>query len=133
MDELRTKAERSAPSLLDDILHLVVNNSKAVTTVFAALADPTRRRMLELLAQKGETRVTDLARPFAISAPAITKHLRVLETANLITRRKRGREHFINSNRSGLRTVQDWIAQHAAGWRFSLEKLDNLLTKNEGG
>ncbi len=97
--------------------------------MFAALADPTRRQMLERLARHGECRVTDLAEPFAISPPAITKHLRVLERAHLIRRRKSGREHFIRPDTAGMTKANRWMSACAAGWEHSFAKLDELVAR----
>jgi DNA-binding transcriptional ArsR family regulator len=108
----------------------MVNNQKAVTAVFAALADPTRRRILARLSNRGEDPVTALARPFRISLPAISRHIRVLEKARLIDRRRDGRTHMIRARPAGLRPAQDWMAQCAAAWDFSFDALDRLL-KNE--
>jgi DNA-binding transcriptional ArsR family regulator len=109
------------------IFHTLVNNHNRVTTVFAALAHPTRRRILERLARHGESRVTELATPFRISLPAISRHLRVLEDARLVRRLRQGREHVIRANPAGMRDAQKWIAQCAAGWEFSFDVLDELL------
>jgi DNA-binding transcriptional ArsR family regulator len=75
----------------------MVNNKGKVTAIFAALADPTRRRILVRLSSAGEGRVTALAKPFRISLPAISRHLRVLEKAKLIDRRREGRVHVIRA------------------------------------
>lgn len=107
----------------------MVNYRDRVSRAFAALADPTRRRMLERLARSGETRVTDLAVPFAISLPAVTKHLRVLERAHLIRRRRHGREHLICAQPAGLQPANRWMAECAAGWEFSLNRLDELIVQ----
>jgi len=107
----------------------LVNNQKQITAVFAALADPTRRRILRHLSNRAATPVTTIARPFRISAPAISRHLRVLETAQLIERRREGRVHLIRARPSGLQTAQQWINKCAAGWEFSFDALDNLLKK----
>lgn len=77
--------------------------------MFAALADPTRRRILERLAARGESRVTALARPFRMSLPAISRHLRVLESARLVRRQRHGREHRIRANAAGLEAASKWI------------------------
>ena len=106
----------------------MVNESRRVTAVFAALADPTRRRILEHLSRAGETRVTTLAKPFQISKPAISRHLRVLEQARLIRRQRRGRLHLIRARAGGLRHAQQWIAQCAAGWARAFDALDELLS-----
>jgi DNA-binding transcriptional ArsR family regulator len=108
----------------------MVNNQKKITAIFAALADPTRRRILVRLSNRGAGPVTALAKPFRISLPAISRHLRVLEKARLIHRRREGRVHVIRVRASGLKPARDWIAQCAAGWDFSFDALDKLL-RNE--
>jgi DNA-binding transcriptional ArsR family regulator len=100
------------------------NNTSAV---FNALADPTRRQILVRLSKHGETRVTDLAEPFAVSLPSISKHLRVLEKARLIRRQRHGRVHMIQVNIEGMREAQAWITHCAAAWAFSLDTLHELL------
>jgi len=105
----------------------VVNKQERVTAIFAALADPTRRRIVQRLSEQGESRVTALAKPFRISLPAISRHLRVLEKARLITRRRHGREHLIRSDTAGLEAARKWIAQCAAGWESGFDTLDLLL------
>jgi DNA-binding transcriptional ArsR family regulator len=107
--------------------NVVVNKQQRVTAVFAALADPTRRRIVQQLSRQGETRVTTLARPFRVSLPAISRHLRVLENARLIDRQRRGREHLIRPRTEGLEDARKWIAQCAAGWEFAFDSLDGLL------
>ena len=105
----------------------MVNQRERVTAIFAALADPTRRRIVERLSGHGETRVTALAKPFHISLPAISRHLRVLEEARLIKRQRHGREHLIRAHAAGLKEAQKWMAQYVAGWEFGLDSLDELL------
>jgi DNA-binding transcriptional ArsR family regulator len=105
----------------------VVNNQEKVTAVFAALADPTRRRIVQNLSEQGESRVTALAKPFRISLPAVSRHLRVLENARLIKRQRQGREHLIRSDAAGLEAARKWIAQCAAGWESAFDTLDELL------
>jgi DNA-binding transcriptional ArsR family regulator len=113
------------------IFHPLVNKHRRVTAVFAALAHPARRRILERLAGHGGTRVTELAKPFRISLPAISRHLRVLEDARLVRRHRHGREHVIRVNPAGMRDAQKWIARCAAGWEFSFDALDELLMSEE--
>ena len=108
----------------------LVNNQRHITAVFGALADPRRRRILLSLSTGGETPVNALSKPFRISAPAISRHLRVLEKARLIERRRIGREHLIRARPAGLKEAQAWIDHCAAGWQFSFDVLDNLL-KND--
>jgi DNA-binding transcriptional ArsR family regulator len=110
----------------------MVNNQKRVSAVFAALSDPTRRRILVRLSNGEEGAVTALAKPFRMSLPAISRHLRVLEEARLIERRRDGRSHMIRARSEGLKPAQDWIAQCAAGWDFSFDKLDGLLAAEQG-
>jgi DNA-binding transcriptional ArsR family regulator len=105
----------------------MVNNRDRVSQVFAALADKTRRRMLEQLLRSGENRVAELSEPFPITPPAVTKHLHVLEKAHLIRRRRQGRAHYIRANPEGLNEAHSWMQASAAGWKFSLHRLDALI------
>jgi DNA-binding transcriptional ArsR family regulator len=110
----------------------VVNSQQKISAVFSALADPTRRCILVHLSNNGEGPVTSLAKPFRISAPAISRHLRVLEQARLIERRRKGRIHLIRIQRRGLRQIQEWMTQLAAGLDFSFDALDELLRAEQG-
>lgn len=112
-------------------LNTLVNNKRQVTAIFAALADPTRRRILVGLSASEESPVSVLAKPFRISAPAISRHLRVLERARLIHRRRQGREHLIRARSEGLDDARQWMAQCAAGWQFSFDTLDKLLKEEK--
>ena len=103
------------------------NGRSQITAIFAALADATRRRILVRLSDGGERRVTSLAKPFHISLPAISRHLRVLEEARLIERRRQGRVHLIRARAAGLREAQKWMAQCAAHWDARFNALDELL------
>jgi DNA-binding transcriptional ArsR family regulator len=116
-----------------DIVNRVAKRQEKITAAFSALADPTRRRILERLSKHGETRVTALARPFKMSLPSVSKHLRVLEDARLISRERHGRLHIIRANASGLQEAKTWMEQCAAGWAFSLDRLDDLLIKEQRG
>jgi len=91
-----------------------------------ALADPTRRAILERLS-KGESRVTEIAQPFAMSLNAVSKHIRMLERADLVRRRYSGREHFLSLNREPLDEVAAWIEAQRAIWTARLDALDALL------
>jgi DNA-binding transcriptional ArsR family regulator len=91
-----------------------------------ALADPTRRAILERLSE-GEARVTELAQPFAMSLNAVSKHIRILERADLVRRRCAGREHFLSFNRETLDEVAKWIEAQRAMWISRLDALDALL------
>lgn len=83
------------------------------------------------LSSSGEGPVTELSTPFRISAPAISRHLRLLEEARLIERRRQGRAHFIRLRPAGLKQAQEWIAHCAAGWDRSFDKLEELLQNEQ--
>ena len=82
---------------------------------FAALADPTRRRILEHLAH-GDRCVTDLARPYSMSLPAVSKHLRLLENAGLIRRRRKGRVHRLKLEAAPMKQASQWIEEYRHFW-----------------
>ena len=91
-----------------------------------ALADPTRRSILERLSH-GEARVTELARPYSMSLNAVSKHIRVLERAHLIRRRRAGRDHFLSFNPDSLTSAAGWIEAQRSLWMSRLDALDALL------
>jgi len=93
---------------------------------FGALADPTRRRILEDLAD-GERCVTDIARPYRMSLPAVSKHLRVLEKAGLIRRKREGRVHRLRLEAKPMREAQEWIEAYRRFWEESFDRLDAYL------
>ncbi len=97
-----------------------------LSTTFAALADPTRRAILARLAT-GETSVTDLARPFAMSLPAVSKHLKVLERAGLIARGREAQWRPCRLEASPLREVFDWVEHYRHFWEASFDRLDEYL------
>jgi DNA-binding transcriptional ArsR family regulator len=105
---------------------------QTLDTAFAALADPTRRAILARLAG-GETTVGELGRPFPISAPAISRHLRVLEDAALIARTRRGQQLVIRLNPQGLKTAQEWLDHYRAFWSGAFDRLDTHLKNNPEG
>jgi DNA-binding transcriptional ArsR family regulator len=91
-----------------------------------ALADPTRRAILQRLSN-GEARVTEIARPFDISLNAVSKHIRILERARLVRRRKDGREHFLTFNPKPLDDAVRWMETQRAFWTSRLDALEELL------
>lgn len=97
-----------------------------LSNTFAALADPTRRAILARLAS-GETSVTELAQPFAMSLPAVTKHLKVLERAGLITRGRQAQWRPCKLDAQPLREASDWMAQYRAFWEDRLDRLEDYL------
>lgn len=105
----------------------MVNNESAILDhTFAALADPTRRAMLARLAQ-GEASVGDLAAPHAMSLPAISKHLKVLERAGLIAKRKDGRVHRCRLDTAPMDAAVAWIESHRRFWEARLDALEEYL------
>jgi DNA-binding transcriptional ArsR family regulator len=95
---------------------------------FAALADPTRRRILTHLS-RGDHCVTDLARPHAMSLPAVSKHLRVLEKAGLLRRRRYGRVHQLKLETKPMQQAIRWIEEYRKFWEGSLDRLADYLEK----
>lgn len=104
--------------------------SDRLNAVFAALSDPTRRAILARVAQK-ECSVTELWEPFAMSAPAISRHLRILESSGLISRRKTGRVHYCRARPDELRHAADWIAKQRAFWEQQFDALARYLDEEQ--
>lgn len=100
----------------------------ALSQTFFALADPTRRAMLAQLS-RGEANVSDLARPFLgmMSLPAVTKHVKVLERAKLITKTREAQYRPCKLNAEALREASDWIEHYRQFWEQSLDRLDEYL------
>jgi DNA-binding transcriptional ArsR family regulator len=99
-----------------------------LSTTFAALADPTRRAILARLAS-GESSVTELAEPFDMSMPAISKHLKVLERAGLIARGREAQWRPCRLEAARLKDVADWVDGYRAMWEQRLDRLDDYLRK----
>ena len=108
---------------------MVKYDATALDLTFSALADPTRRRILELLVQ-GEFRVTDLAKSFPISLPAVSKHLRVLEKAGLLSRRREGRAHHLKLEAQPMQEASEWLQFHQKFWEGRLDALADYLENN---
>ncbi len=104
-----------------------------LSQTFAALSDPTRRAMLAQLS-KGEARVSELAQPFIknMSLPAITKHVKVLERAGLITKSKDAQWRRCKLRGAGLRDAADWVVQYRVYWEESFDRLDAYLKETTG-
>ena len=99
-----------------------------LSTTFAALADPTRRAILARLAL-GQSNVNELAEPFDISGPAISKHLKVLERAGLITRGREAQRRPCRLAPGALKSVDDWLGDYRRLWQQRLGRLDDYLHK----
>ena len=102
--------------------------SASLDSTFAALADPTRRAILARLAQ-GETSVTELAAPFEMSMPAISKHLKVLEKAGLIDRGREAQYRPARLNPAALKSAADWIEEYRQFWEHSFDRLEAYLAR----
>lgn len=103
-----------------------MNEPDRLSAIFAALADPTRRAILERLAE-GEASVKELAEPFRISPPAITKHLKVLQKAGLITQGREAQWRPCKLEAGALREVSNWVDQYRRFWEESFDRLNTYL------
>jgi DNA-binding transcriptional ArsR family regulator len=115
---------------------MLMQQPDPLSATFAALADPTRRAILARLAQ-GEASVKDLAAPFDMTQPAVSKHLRVLERAGLIEQGRQAQWRPRRLRAGPLRDVADWVSQYRRHWEESFERLDAYLrdvqdTKEQG-
>lgn len=105
---------------------MVKYKAELLNRTFAALSDPTRRRMLEHLAQ-GDQCVTDLAKPYRMSLPAASKHVRVLEKAGLVRRRRSGRVHSLKLQAKPMQQASQWIQEYRRFWEESFDRLEDYL------
>ena len=108
-----------------------MNQPAQLDAVFAALADPTRRAILARLTS-GDANVAELAAPFSVSQPAISRHLKVLEHAGLISRTRRRTARLSHLEAQPLRDVTAWLAGYREYWEESFDRLDELLTELQG-
>jgi len=108
---------------------MVEHNSNTLSDTLKAVSDPTRRSILTSLVQQGPTRVTELAAMYDMSLNSVSKHIKVLERANLVTRRTLGRVHLIEANLSPVNAVDEWFKDLRSIWDIRLEALDNIVTK----
>lgn len=107
---------------------MVEYSSSLLDSTFGALADPTRRRLLSQLA-RGEERVTELAKPHAMSLAAVSKHLIVLEKAGLVKRRRNGRVHSLALQAEPMREAREWIDRYRKFWEGNLDQFEKYLDK----
>ena len=105
------------------------SDTATLTEILKAASDPTRREILTRLAQMGPQRVTELAARFDMSLNAVSKHIKVLEAAGLVSRRTLWREHLIEVQMAPLAEIDRWFAGLRSIWDLRLEALDTLLTK----
>lgn len=111
------------------ILNHMVNHSEQLDLTFAAISDPTRRRILSQLAE-GEAAIMDLASPHSMSLPAISKHIRVLEKAGLLTRTKKGRVNYCYLNAQPLKDAGKWLVFYQRFWNTKLNALEKFLEES---
>ncbi len=103
------------------------NSDQRLSGMLKAVSDNTRRSLLTLVSQQGPCRVTDLADFFDMSLNAVSKHIKVLERAGLVTRKTVGRVHWIQANLHQLDAIRDWLEQLQSIWQLRLNKLEQIL------
>jgi DNA-binding transcriptional ArsR family regulator len=106
---------------------MAIQYTVALDRTFHALGDASRRRMLTALSRKGACSAGELGALFDAAQPTISKHLRVLEEAQLVSRRVQGRRHVFELAPSRMRQAQHWLERHLAFWKGSLDQLEGLL------
>ena len=108
------------------------NNDSDIETTFSALADPTRRAVVQALS-KGPAAVSQLAKPFEMALPSFTQHLGVLESAGLIISKREGRSRICSLNPSALKAAEDWMANYRQQWERRMDRyeahLENMKTE----
>jgi DNA-binding transcriptional ArsR family regulator len=109
---------------------MVNYSQRQLDLAFGALSHPIRRGILARLAT-GEATVADLAKPFKVSAPAISKHMKVLEQAGLLSWKKKGREHHCRLEEEKMAEVQHWLEQQRRFWNDRLDALERYLKENK--
>ena len=114
------------------ILKSMLNYGAPLDRLFHALADPTRRAMVERLS-RGPASVSELARPFAISLPAVVQHLQILEASGLVRSEKVGRVRTCHVEPAALRTIERWIAERQATWERRFDRLGEILAEQPPG
>ncbi len=102
--------------------------AQSLAAVFGALSDPTRLAIIERLLADGERSAGDIAKPFAMSKPAISKHLRVLERAGLIERRVERQWRLCRARPEPIRAVNAWIERYRTFWEGSFDRLDSVIS-----
>ena len=107
---------------------MVKYNEGQLDIIFGALSDPTRRNIIEKLS-KDDLIVTEIASDFDMSLPAVSKHIKVLEKAGLVKRKKDGKLHKISYNKEAVKVAWSWIDQYREFWERSFDSLEELLDK----
>ena len=104
------------------------NHQPSIDATFSALADPTRRAVVQALSG-GPASVSDLAKPFAMALPSFTQHLGVLEGAGLIVSRREGRSRICALNPQAMRAAEDWLAAHRQEWERRMDRFEAHLDR----
>lgn len=117
---------------MDIFTHMVEQKLEdQLSDVLKATSDPTRRSILTTLVQEGPARVTDLAAYYDMSLNSVSKHIKVLEAAGLVTRQTRGRTHFISVNMDPVRLIDSWFSQLRSSWELRLDRLDAAFLEDD--
>jgi DNA-binding transcriptional ArsR family regulator len=106
-------------------------NDESLSEVLKALSDTTRRALLTQLCQQGPSRVTDLAKYYDMSLNAISKHIKVLEKAELVKRKNIGRIHWIEADLQRVSMVETWLNELKSIWELRLDKLDEVMKNRD--
>jgi DNA-binding transcriptional ArsR family regulator len=106
---------------------MVKHYSEQLDRTFFALSDPTRRAIIGSLAAKGTCSVLELAEPFQMSLPAISKHLKLLESANLVTRERQGRVHYLKLSADPMFEANEWIESYKQFWNVQLDSFQQYI------
>ena len=125
---MRSSASPRASSDSPAIVKSVLNHTIALDRVFHALADPSRRSMLDRLS-RGPASVSELARPLTMSMPAVVQHLQVLEETGLVSTEKVGRVRTCRIETAAMRSAEDWIADRRTLWEAKLDRLGEYLAE----
>jgi len=110
---------------------VVLNNTNQERDVYAAIADPTRRQLLNLLAKADELPLHELTAQFEMGRTAVSKHLAILKEAGLVIARKEGRETRYRLNAAPLKEIQDWVSIYEGFWKERISKLHLLLEEKK--
>jgi DNA-binding transcriptional ArsR family regulator len=108
----------------------MVEYTLSLDSIFGSLADPIRRDILKRV-MNSELNISEIASHYSVSLAAISKHLKILERAQLVTKRKQGKEHFVTVSPAALQQADDYFEQYASLWNNRFDRLDTLLKKGE--
>jgi DNA-binding transcriptional ArsR family regulator len=107
--------------------------SQQLDRTFFALSDPTRRAIIGNLAKQGPTSVLEIAQPFDLSLPAVSKHLKLLEDANLVTRTVKGRVHYLELSANPMSEANEWLTAYRKFWENQFDALERFLKADRAG